>query len=648
MKRKMPRVSVVMPVYNVEKYLKESLASLISQSFKNFELICVDDGSTDKSGEILRSMKPKFQRMTILEQKNKGAGAARNAGIKAAKGKYIFFMDADDICDKRLLEKTVKRAEESKADIVCFHFYRMSEEGDKTRYDGYHPQHLPEGVNVFNYRDCPEHILDIVNPTPWNKLYKRSFIQQKELAFEEISSTNDITFASVSCAVAERIAVLDEALYTYRIGHGNTITTTKSKNLNNITLALDSAIRQVKELDYYEIIKPALASFVADNYVYSMNHYVRSYSSEDFKRFYETAHECALSDLFNDESVVERWYQEKKDKFKIIKKYGYEELGKWLKKKIIVSVTSYPKRISYVIKALESIYNQTYKADEVILWLAEDQFPGKESDVPEALTKLVQEQKLTIRWCDDLKPHKKYFYAIQENPDDLIITIDDDLTYEPKLIEKLMVSYLLHPEAVSAVRAHLMMVDEQDGVLPYNTWIREYDGSLGKPSMQLLCTGGAGALYPGWLFKNVKFDAELIKERCLYADDIWLKVLEVIADIPVVVATKYGGLGYIEGTQEDRLYDYNLDNNDAQLKNAVDWLDCTYGKGFFVNQILDKNKGENLLRLSIICPYYLGRISKLDAKLGEIRNTKAYKIGKPVTIYGRKARSVLQRLLHRL
>ena len=107
MKRKMPRVSVVMPVYNVEKYLKESLASLISQSFKNFELICVDDGSTDKSGEILRSMKPKFRRMTILEQKNKGAGAARNAGIKAAKGKYLFFMDADDICDKRLLEKTV-------------------------------------------------------------------------------------------------------------------------------------------------------------------------------------------------------------------------------------------------------------------------------------------------------------------------------------------------------------------------------------------------------------------------------------------------------------------------------------------------------------------------------------------------------------
>ena len=649
MKQGNPQISIIMPVYNVEKYLEKSLATLLEQTFRDFELICVDDGSTDRSKIILESYKSKFRSMIILSQKNKGAGAARNTGMKKASGEYIFFMDADDLCGKNLLKKALICAKKTSADIVCFHFNRLYSDGSIKKFDGYHSKLLPEGIECFNYQDCHAHIMDVINPTPWNKLYKREFIIDNDLFFEEISSTNDITFAAVSCAKAGRIAPLDEVLYTYRVGHENTITSTKSKKIGNVVAAVESAIRQVQALNYYETIKPALASFVADNYIYSVTHYVKEYDSEETKTFYNTIHECFNSDLFSDTNAIDSWYQEKQDKFLVIKKYGYDSIVKEIKRKVIVSMTSYPKRIGYVKKALESIYCQTYQPNEVILWLAEEQFPNKEECIPESLLQLVKSHKLKIRWCDNLKPHKKYFYAFQENPEALIITVDDDLVYKANMIETLVLSYLLHPNAVSAVRTHLMAIDrEADGtacILPYDLWIKEYDECVGKPSMHLLCTGGAGALYPAWLFDEMVFDKSLIMDICPDADDIWLKILETIAGIPVVLATKYTGLAYIEGSQEERLFDSNIDDNDIQLEHALSWVDGKYGEGYFMNQLMDEEKGENLLKMSSICPIYMKRIQKLYDRLSMIENTKAYKIGKPVTIYGRRCRDLLQRMI---
>ena len=639
------KASIIIPVYNAGKYLRKSLNSVFRQTFREFEVICVDDGSTDDSFRILQEYRHKNNNLRILRQKNKGAGAARNNALAHAVGKYVFFMDADDKCDRELLERAILRAEKPSADIVCFNFERMDPEGKRKYNDGYHSQWLPPETKVFSYKDCPDRILSIVHPTPWNKLFRREFIVDNDLKFEEISSTNDITFSAVSCAVAERIAILDEVLYCYRIGHGNTITSTKKKNLNNVVIAIESTIRQTKELGYFQEIKKAVACFAADNYIYSMDHYMDNLETPESEAFYNVAHECMKSDLFEGISQEDVWNQELYSKLMVVRKYDAVSLKKMLQSKVVVSMTSYPKRIGMVSEAIQSLLLQTRKADEIVLWLAESEFPGKEADLPEEVLSLVEKGELTIKWCDDLKPHKKYYYAFQEYPEALIITVDDDLLYESKMIQKLLTSYLLQPEAVSAMRAHLMLI-EDNTLLPYSKWVLEYDGCIGEKSMQLLCTGGAGALYPARLFKNVQFDKAAIFENCLYADDIWLKIIEVMEGIPVVVACPHIHLNYIPKTQDERLYDYNYIKNDEQLSKSIKWLDSQCGKDFFIKQLTDTKNGRNLNTATAIKPFYEKKYNRIRERLLYLESTKGYKLMKPPTMLVRRIRELSKQFLY--
>ena len=121
-----PKVSIIIPVFNVEMYLKECLDSVLGQTLKDIEVICVDDGSTDASPQMLREYAEKDERLKIIYQENKGAGTARNVGMKEARGKYLFFMDSDDYCALDFLEKTTKYADEKKSDILVFISRRIS------------------------------------------------------------------------------------------------------------------------------------------------------------------------------------------------------------------------------------------------------------------------------------------------------------------------------------------------------------------------------------------------------------------------------------------------------------------------------------------------------------------------------------------
>ena len=118
-----PKVSIIIPVYNVEKYLKKCLDSVINQTLKDIEIICIDDGSTDSSYTILNEYAQKDNRFVILKQKNNGAGAARNKGIEIAKGEYLYFLDSDDFVDITLLEKAHTKIKENDCDICIFKNY---------------------------------------------------------------------------------------------------------------------------------------------------------------------------------------------------------------------------------------------------------------------------------------------------------------------------------------------------------------------------------------------------------------------------------------------------------------------------------------------------------------------------------------------
>lgn len=291
-------------------------------------------------------------------------------------------------------------------------------------------------------------------------------------------------------------------------------------------------------------------------------------------------------------------------------------------RKLIVSLTTYPARVGTLDQVLETIYAQTRQPDEIVLWLAEEQFPEKEQQLPEALRELMAENRLTVRWCDDLKPHKKYFYAMREYPDALIVTVDDDLRYPETMLENLYQSYLRHPEAVSAVRAHLMVVSEEGVIEPYRDWVKETDLLQDQPSMQLFATGGAGALYPPELFRKELFDKEAVLSNCLFADDLWLKAVELISDIPVVVAQPFEDLRYVPGTQQEGIYHQNEDGgqNDVQLRQISRWMDEHVEKGILVKKLTESPIGVNLSGVHALSAHCGAERAKNRQKMRDVNN----------------------------
>lgn len=173
-----PKVSVIIPVYNSANYLSQCLDSILNQTLKEIEIICVDDGSTDDSLSILNKYSKLDNRIKILKQNNKGGGIARNYGMSVAKGKYLSFLDSDDFFDENLLNETVNAAENNLADIVIFQFQTYNTTNDTYNNISYSFKRENFPNNLFNYHSNPKDFFQSFNPAPWNKLFLHSFIKK--------------------------------------------------------------------------------------------------------------------------------------------------------------------------------------------------------------------------------------------------------------------------------------------------------------------------------------------------------------------------------------------------------------------------------------------------------------------------------------
>ena len=175
----MVKVSVVIPVYNVEEFLNECLDSIVHQTLEDIEIICVNDGSKDKSLDILNLYAKNDDRITVISQENGGHAVATNRGMGLAKGEYLYLMDSDDILELTALEETYNYAKEKDADFILFQSLNYDMDEDKYyKTDIYSMEHIADfvGDSVFNYNDLDEMIFDIP-VTPWSKLYKNQFIK---------------------------------------------------------------------------------------------------------------------------------------------------------------------------------------------------------------------------------------------------------------------------------------------------------------------------------------------------------------------------------------------------------------------------------------------------------------------------------------
>jgi len=237
---------------------------------------------------------------------------------------------------------------------------------------------------------------------------------------------------------------------------------------------------------------------------------------------------------------------------------------------IIVSLTSFPERINIVVKTIKTLLNQTLKPDMVVLWLAPEQFPNKENDLPQELLAL-KEYGLTIDWYKDIRSYKKIIPTLKKYPDSIIITTDDDIYYVPDTIESLYKSYLKHPNEIQAHRCDWLSFDKNGNITWDKTRVLYKDVHRGEASFRQRLTGYGAVLYPpNSLYKDVT-DEEKIAKTIPTHDDIWLWAMAVLNGTKTRLVKGYSeSINYIEDSQQYGLCKVNKKGVGMGLGEAYD------------------------------------------------------------------------------
>lgn len=267
------KVSVIIPVYNVQDYLRECLDSILNQTLKELELICVDDGSTDKSLEILREYEKKDNRVIVLTQHNKGAGAARNKGLEIARGEYLSFLDSDDFFATGMLEESYRKCKKENAEVCVYQVVRYNDVTGKIRYDSgsFKKSNVPEGKEVFSYKDMPEQIFNSFQNWAWNKLISHELVKKYNLKFQEIFRTNDFLFVASCMMLAKRITLLEKRLVFYRVGMKNNCQATNYKHPLDFLDAFYAVKDFLVENNFYEEVERSYVNKVLAGCIYNLN-----------------------------------------------------------------------------------------------------------------------------------------------------------------------------------------------------------------------------------------------------------------------------------------------------------------------------------------------------------------------------------------
>lgn len=289
-----PAVSVIIPIYNMEKYIRQCLDSVLGQTLQKIEVLCVNDGSTDRTPKILQDYAEKDQRVRVITQKNSGAGTARNRGLAEAKGETLSFLDADDFFEPDMLETAYLKWQETKSQIIVFDSDQYFEDTGEFKQGNSIRWNVIPPYEPFHRRCFPENPFRVFIGWAWDKLFDARFIQENNLTFQELRTTNDLYFVFSAIALSERIAVSDRKLVHHR---------------RNVFSSLSNTREQSWRCFYEALLK--LKQTLTDRGIYNE-------LEQDYVNY------CLHACLWNLESLK----GESREKlFRMLKEEGFENLG---------------------------------------------------------------------------------------------------------------------------------------------------------------------------------------------------------------------------------------------------------------------------------------------------------------------------------
>lgn len=273
-------LSVVIPAYNCEKYIERCIKSVLKQTYKNIEIIVIDDGSTDRTEEICNRLVLENKNIVYKRVVNGGCSAARNLGIKMANGKYIAFLDSDDWLDVKMYEKMMKKIEEKDADIVICGYKKIGEKGNLLN--------IVEGPNLQEKKDFLDTKMEWFS-APWNKIYSREMIDKYRIKFLVGTSIGeDMLFNFLAFYLAKKIVGVEEPLYNYYMNMGSI--SNNYKNRLDIYIILENLLRFLKKRGDYEEYKEKLIEcflYHGIRYPFDVLQDLKDKKNEDWKVLYE-------------------------------------------------------------------------------------------------------------------------------------------------------------------------------------------------------------------------------------------------------------------------------------------------------------------------------------------------------------------------
>jgi glycosyltransferase involved in cell wall biosynthesis len=520
------KVTIAIVSYNAENYIEQCLDSVINQTYKDLEIIIVDDNSNDRTTAIVKQYQSRDKRIKLFVQPhNKSALQARKAAVRHATANYIWFIDSDDCIDDfgavGVLERTLKVFEYP--DMLCFGSNDHYENGELKRvfYDWGKDKPLNEWKINSDFR-------------PYTRVTKKSVLEQAVSVIPDdlyLYRHNDLFMFCLVKLCTKTKFFINKPFYRYTLSSGSV---TNQKDKKSISMHADlvdtlfenyrNAAKKIEQTDV------CIDKFIECETTKIIKYAKNQYSADPDNYLH------ALKMFYRNETPV------------------------------IISLTTYSKRIESVDKVIASLLEQTVTVDKIILWLDESETNFEQ--LPKQLRSLIS-NRFEVKFCPNYKSYKKLIPTLQEYPEAVIITFDDDISYPKDQVEKLLLAHYENPnEVITNVARNILVKDGQ--LQPYTTWLHAFEEQVGKPLVSLLPIGVGGILYPSGSLNEEVLNIDAFMVLAPHGDDLWLKCMTLWNNRKVIVTGADFKLGkhQLEGTADIGLWqtvNEGTDSNYEQL-----------------------------------------------------------------------------------
>lgn len=568
--RNQPTVSIIMPTYNRGYIISRALEGVRRQTYQDFEVIIVDDGSSDHTEEVVRSFSD-LPVSYVAYNPNQGANHARNVGMKKARGKYLAFLDTDNVYEPTSLQERVQRLD-SGMDIVFSKIWIQFPDRDAI-----YPNVDMRSVKSWDDLVKIELRTNIVDT---NTVMMRRECYEKSGGFDEkVKRFQDWEyFFRLICERRYNIGFIDQILVRGYV-QKDSMTSRNELFFDGVFYIFKQHLNEARRYGYMKEGIERLILFNQNSRRYGIRELTEQFlpllNDEEFLFFMGKAAQMApVSGGAGNSRQMKimakdgrHWIDQKEidgyikglDAYKRPKIEGRSE-------RVIVSLTSYPARIPLLKYTLYSLLMQDFPADEIVVWLTEEEFPEKEKSLLDDFVKW-KKYGIHIKWTQNLRSYTKLLPALREYKDCVIVTADDDLFYLPNWLRILYEEHKKDPQAIVAHRARRISVNEKGELLPYLKWNLLSSSSR---SYWNFSTGNAGTLYPPAAFGKDIFRYDVFQKVTPTNDDVWFWAMAVMNGRKICVPKDhislliYTDIGTQLGT--DNLWSKNIRTNDEQIR----------------------------------------------------------------------------------